>query len=133
MRLLQRNARVRRATAAASCRHRRRGGGRRDGRPVDWFFYVNGVEGGERRGLDHRGGGRPHLVGPPRLGRRERVPAVVGSFPEPFVNGIDAASATRSGSSAPTPGRRVPARAVQRRLTDEDVPAAVGRLGGHRT
>jgi len=72
------------------------GGGRRDGRPVDWFFYVNGVEsdrgatsvdvaGGDRIWWDHHDWSTtPH------------IPAVVGSFPEPFLHGRD--------------GRRLPVR-----------------------
>jgi hypothetical protein len=62
-------------------------GGREDGRPVDWFFYVNGIESdvgaadvqlhdGDRIWWDrHDWGETPH------------VPAVVGSFPEPFAHG----------------------------------------------
>jgi hypothetical protein len=62
-------------------------GGRADGRPVDWFFYVNGIESdvgaadvqlhdGDRVWWDHHDwGDAPH------------IPAVVGSFPEPFAHG----------------------------------------------
>ena len=62
-------------------------GGREDGRPVDWFIYVNGVESdvgaadvqlhdGDRIWWDrHDWGATPH------------IPAVVGSFPEPFAHG----------------------------------------------
>jgi len=64
-------------------------GGRRDGRPVDWFVYVNGVltdqgasaidvRGGDRIWWDHHDWG----VTPDAR-------AVVGSFPEPFVHGSD--------------------------------------------
>jgi Domain of unknown function (DUF4430) len=65
------------------------GGGREGGRPVDWFFYVNGIESdtgaadvqlhdGDRIWWDrHDWGATPH------------VPAVVGSFPEPFAHGAD--------------------------------------------
>jgi len=64
-------------------------GGRRDGRPVDWFIYVNGVESevgaadvqlhdGDRIWWDHHDwGATPH------------VPAVVGQFPEPFAHGAE--------------------------------------------
>lgn len=62
-------------------------GGRQGGRPVDWLFYVNGsesdvgaadatVHGGDRIWWDfHDWGATPH------------VPAVVGSYPEPFAHG----------------------------------------------
>jgi hypothetical protein len=62
-------------------------GGHVAGRPVDWFFFVNGIQskkgasavdvhGGDRIWWDRRDWG----VTPD-------VPAVVGSFPEPFVHG----------------------------------------------
>ncbi len=65
------------------------GGGREDGRPVDWFYYVNGIEApigaaerrvaaGERVWWDHHA-----------WDAAQRVPAVVGSFPEPFATGLE--------------------------------------------
>ena len=62
-------------------------GGRRSGRPVDWFYYVNGIEAesgaaarrlepGDRVWWDHHD-----------WSAAMRIPAVVGSFPEPFLNG----------------------------------------------
>ena len=65
------------------------GGGRRSGRPVDWFYYVNGIEAdsgaasrklqpGDRVWWDHHD-----------WGGAMRVPAVVGSFPEPFQSGSE--------------------------------------------
>lgn len=61
-------------------------GGRRGGRPVDWFFYVNGIESesgaasrklspGDRVWWDHHD-----------WGAAMRIPAVIGSFPEPFTS-----------------------------------------------
>ncbi len=61
----------------------------RFGRSSDWFFYVNGVEstvgaadyplhGGEQIWWDYRD-----------WTAAMRVPAVVGSWPEPFLNGYD--------------------------------------------
>ena len=35
---------------------------------LDWFYYVNGIEAPAGRGGDGRAQGRPHLVGPARLG-----------------------------------------------------------------
>lgn len=71
-------------------------GGRRGGRPVDWFIYVNGIQtekgatgidvhGGDRMWWDHHD-----------WGATPDIPAIVGSFPEPFEHGID--------------GRRLPVR-----------------------
>ena len=73
-------------------------GGREGGRRVDWFYYVNGIEAsvgaGERRvspgdriWWDHHD-----------WSAAMRIPAVVGSFPEPFVSGSE--------------GRRLPVRLV---------------------
>jgi len=63
-------------------------GGREDGRPADWFYFVNGVlaeDGatahavapGDRIWWDHRD-----------WGATQDVRAVVGAFPEPFRSGI---------------------------------------------
>jgi Domain of unknown function (DUF4430) len=64
-------------------------GGRESGSPVDWFIYVNGMESevgaadvklhdGDRIWWDrHDWSATPH------------VPAVVGSYPEPFAHGAD--------------------------------------------
>jgi hypothetical protein len=64
-------------------------GGMRDGRTVDWFYFVNGVAAEEgatsyelRKGdhvwWDHRD-----------WSVTANVPAVVGAYPEPFVHGIE--------------------------------------------
>jgi Domain of unknown function (DUF4430) len=61
----------------------------RFGRSLDWFFYVNGVEstvgaadyelhGGEAIWWDYRD-----------WSSAQRVPAVVGSWPQPFLDGYD--------------------------------------------
>jgi hypothetical protein len=64
------------------------GGGHQGGRPVDWFYYVNGVEA-------PRGAASTPLHAGDRVwwdrhdwGTAMRVPAVVGSFPEPFLHGV---------------------------------------------
>jgi len=73
-------------------------GGRAGGRRVDWFYYVNGIEAevgaaerrvapGDRIWWDHHD-----------WSAAMRIPAVVGSFPEPFVSGSQ--------------GRRLPVRLV---------------------
>jgi hypothetical protein len=62
--------------------------GERDGDPYDWFFYVDGTEspvgaaevdaqGGERIWWDYRD-----------WSATNHVPAVVGSWPAPFVDGV---------------------------------------------
>ncbi len=63
------------------------GGG--SGGTSDWFFYVNGIEAdkgatsikvhqGDRIWWDYRD-----------WGVTDDIPAVVGSFPEPFLHGVD--------------------------------------------
>jgi hypothetical protein len=61
-------------------------GGHERGEPLDWFYYVNGIEAsqGAAQGDVHRG---------ERIwwdlhdwSATDEIPAVVGSFPEPFLN-----------------------------------------------
>lgn len=97
-------------------------GGFEDGRSHDWFFYVNGVEsqigaadvsvqGGDRIWWDHHD-----------WTSAMRVPAVVGSWPEPFLQA--------SADSGPDPvrvecrGERPACDAVQSALADAGVSAA---------
>lgn len=64
-------------------------GGHAGGDPVDWFYYVNGVQAGK--------GAAETIVRPgDRIwwdrhdwSQTESTPAVVGSFPEPFTGGIE--------------------------------------------
>jgi hypothetical protein len=101
-------------------------GGTRGGRPVDWFYYVNGVEAdkgatstrvrqGDRIWWDFHDWGT--AVG---------VPAVVGQFPEPFLHGV-------AGRRLPTRVecedlRNEPCTAVRDKLVALDVPAAKGTI-----
>lgn len=64
-------------------------GGREGGRPVDWFYYVNGVEAAQ--GAASTDLHRSDVVWWDHhdWGTANRIPAVVGSFPEPFDHGID--------------------------------------------
>jgi hypothetical protein len=102
-------------------------GGYEGGEPVDWFYYVNGVEA-------PKGAAEVNVHAGDRVwwdlhdwGQTDYIPAVVGSYPEPFLNGID--------------GRRLPVRVecaepegaacrtVAGRLRDAGVPAARALLG----
>lgn len=63
-------------------------GGVRGGEPRDWFYYVNGVEA-------PKGAAETNVHAGDRIwwdlhdwSQAEDVPAVVGSFPEPFVGAI---------------------------------------------
>jgi hypothetical protein len=102
-------------------------GGYEGGEPVDWFYYVNGVEASKGAAeVDVHAGDRVwwdlH-----DWNQTDYIPAVVGSYPEPFLDGID--------------GRRLPVRVecaapegeacrtVAGRLRDAGVPAARAQLG----
>lgn len=62
-------------------------GGREDGRPVDWFYYVNGIEAGEGAAATKLHPGDRVWWDRHAWGAAMGVPAVVGSFPEPFRSG----------------------------------------------
>jgi Domain of unknown function (DUF4430) len=127
MRLLQRNAKVTTRFGGGFVQSiDGLAGGHSGGRPVDWFYYVNGVEA-------PRGAASTRLRGGDRIwwdrhdwSAAMRVPAVVGSFPEPFVHGIDGKRLPVRIECA-TPGSD-PCREVSKRLASYDVPAATGGL-----
>jgi Domain of unknown function (DUF4430) len=127
MRLLQRNAKVTTRFGGNFVQSIDGvAGGRRAGRPLDWFYYVNGVEASEGAAAVRLHPGDRVWWDRHDWGAAMRVPAVVGSFPEPFVHGIG--------------GKRLPVRVecadpaatacdqVADRLTAFDVPVAKGGL-----
>jgi hypothetical protein len=86
-----------------------------EGQRRDWFYYVNGIEadvgaaehevqGGDRVWWDYRD-----------WTTAMRVPAVVGSFPEPFIHGSD--------------GKRFPVRVDCAQDADETCDEVADRLG----
>jgi len=127
MRLLQRNAKVTTRFGGGFVQSiDGLAGGRSGGRPVDWFYYVNGIEAS-------RGAASVRLRGGDRIwwdrhdwSAAMRVPAVVGSFPEPFVHGIDGKRLPVRVECA-APGSE-PCRQVSKRLASYEVPAATGGL-----
>lgn len=102
-------------------------GGRRGGRPLDWFFYVNGIEAAKGAAATtlHRGD---------RVwwdfhdwGAAQRVPAVVGMYPEPFAHG-------ESGTRYPAriecaPGLGDACATIQQRLGEAGTVAGEADLG----
>ena len=99
----------------------------RGGRRFDWFYYVNGVEapigsaersvaGGDRVWWDHRD-----------WTNAMRVPAVIGSWPEPFLQ----ASATddRLPVRVECAGARADCGTAADRLSDEGVSVSEVRFG----
>jgi hypothetical protein len=127
MRLLQRNAKVTTRFGGGFVQSIDDvAGGRRDGRPLDWFYYVNGIEASEGAAAVRLRAGDRIWWDRHDWGAAQRVPAVVGSFPEPFVHGFG--------------GRRLPVRVecadpaaracdtVFKTLGTLGVPAAKGGL-----
>jgi hypothetical protein len=98
-----------------------------DGRRVDWFYYVNGIEASKGAAATRVHSGDRVWWDRHDWSGAQRVPAVVGSYPEPF----------RSGSG----GRRLPVRVdcareaaeacrlVRERLSEAGVPGASAALG----
>lgn len=94
---------------------------------VDWFFYVNGVQGSRGSALTavHRGD---------RIwwdlhdwSATESVPAVVGSFPEPFLHGVGGKRLPTVIECAPDAGRAC--RRVSTELSSLGVPVATQLIG----
>lgn len=61
--------------------------GRRDGRPSDWFSYVNGIATETRAETFRLSAGDRVWWDLHDYGAAMDIPAVVGSFPEPFLSG----------------------------------------------
>jgi hypothetical protein len=103
------------------------GGGQEAGRPVDWFYYVNGVEASQGAAATNVHPGDRIWWDRHDWSQTEDVPAVVGSFPEPFLSGVE--------------GKRLPVRVecasvgsyacrtATARLRELGVPAAIAALG----
>jgi hypothetical protein len=127
MRFLERNAKVTTRYGGGYVQSiAGRSGGMRDGRPVDWFFYVNGILASKGAASTRLRDGAVIWWDRHDWTATQDVPAVVGSFPEPFIHGIA--------------GRRLPTRleciapgsagceAVQQHLTDAGILAPEGGL-----
>jgi Domain of unknown function (DUF4430) len=63
-------------------------GGESGGRPTDWFYYVNGVQAPKGAAATNVSPGDHIWWDLHDWSQTDSVPAVVGSFPEPFLNGI---------------------------------------------
>jgi hypothetical protein len=93
----------------------------------DWFWYVNGVE-GDRSAAEYRlRDGDVAWWDYRSWTDAERVPVVVGAFPEPFLHGFD--GHVRAAAVRYAPGLEADARRVARRIgatsvAPRGVPAA---------
>ncbi len=63
------------------------GGGTDDGRRIDWFYYVNGIEASQGAASRDVAAGDVIQWDRHRWDAAQRIPAIVGAFPEPFVSG----------------------------------------------
>jgi Domain of unknown function (DUF4430) len=103
-------------------------GGRQNGQAVDWFYYVNGIEAAK--------GGASTTVHPGDhiwwdrhdWSQTDDVRAVVGSFPEPFLDGTDGKRLPVRVECAEVAG--VACRTVRARLNAVGVATAVAAMGG---
>jgi hypothetical protein len=88
MRLLERNAKVTTRYGGGFVESiAGHSGGTEDGQPDDWFYYVNGLEAGQGAAatIVHDG---DHIWWDRHVWTAtDHIPAVVGSFPEPFLDG----------------------------------------------
>ena len=64
-------------------------GGHEGGQPIDWFYYVNGVQASKGAADVNVHPGDRVWWDLHDWSQTEEVPAVVGSFPEPFLNGVE--------------------------------------------
>jgi hypothetical protein len=101
-------------------------GGQEAGAPVDWFYYVNGVEATKGAAATNVRSGDHIWWDRHAWSQAEGVPAVVGSFPEPFLNGIDGKRLPVRVECASIAGYAC--RTVAARLHALDVPAATAAI-----
>jgi hypothetical protein len=102
-------------------------GGHEKAEPVDWFYYVNGVEAPQGAASTNVHAGDHIWWDRHDWSQTDHVPAVVGSFPEPFLNGIGGKRLPVRVECADVAGRAC--RAVTSQLRTAGVPAGVAALG----
>ena len=103
-------------------------GGQEGGEPVDWFYYVNGVEASKGAADTNVNPGDHIWWDRHDWSQTDRIPAVVGSFPEPFLNGIGGKRLPLRVECAVVAGYAC--RTVTERLRALGAPAAIAALGG---
>jgi hypothetical protein len=102
-------------------------GGEAGGDPTDWFYYVNGIEAPKGAAATNVHPGDHIWWDLHDWSQTDDVPAVVGSYPEPFLNGT-------GGKRLPVrvecaAAQSAPCRTVIARLRALGVPAAVAAIG----
>ena len=103
------------------------GGGEQGGEPVDWFYYVNGVQATKGAAATDVHRGDQIWWDRHDWSQTEDVPAVVGSFPEPFLHGYEGKRYPVRVECTSVTGRAC--RTVAARLRELGVPAAIAATG----
>jgi hypothetical protein len=104
-----------------------RSGGESGGDPLDWFYYVNGIEAPKGAAATNVHPGDHVWWDLHDWSETDDVPAVVGSYPEPFLNGTEGKRLPVRVECAAA--QSAPCRTVIARLRAQDVPAAVAAIG----
>ena len=102
-------------------------GGSTGGQPRDWFYYVNGVEAPQGAAATNVHPGDHIWWDLHDWSQTDSVPAVIGSFPEPFLNGIDGKRLPVRIECATV--SNAPCQTVSSRLRALGVPAALAGIG----
>jgi hypothetical protein len=123
MRFLERNARVSTRYGGGFVQSIDGLGG---GSRVDWFYYVNGAEAERGAAATSLHAGDSVWWDRHDWSVAQSVPAVVGSFPEPFLHGIGGRRFPVRVECAP--GAQKACDVVARRLAGYGIPAAEGSL-----
>jgi hypothetical protein len=102
-------------------------GGTHSGDPIDWFYYVNGLQAAKGASATSVHPGDHVWWDLHDWSQSDDIPAVVGSFPEPFLHGI-------SGKRLPVRVECVevsstPCQTVLARLRAAGAPAALAAIG----
>ncbi|HEY2570722.1 MAG TPA: DUF4430 domain-containing protein [Solirubrobacteraceae bacterium] len=103
-------------------------GGQSGGQSVDWFYYVNGVEASKGAASTNVHPGDHIWWDRHDWSATDDIRAVVGSYPQPFLNGIAGKRLPVRVECASADGNAC--RTVTARLRAQHVPAGVAALGG---
>jgi hypothetical protein len=101
--------------------------GQEAGKPVDWFYYVNGIEASKGAVATNVNPGDHIWWDRHDWSQTDHVPAVVGSFPEPFLNGTNGKRLPVRVECTDVPGSAC--QTVTARLRAFGIPAAIAQAG----
>jgi hypothetical protein len=102
-------------------------GGSHEGQSSDWFYYVNGVQAPKGAASTNVHPGDRVWWDLHDWSQTEEVPAVVGSFPEPFLNGLEGKRLPVRVQCQNVPGSAC--QTVSRKLDGLGIPAGISAIG----